>query len=281
MGFRVRFWGVRGSIPCPSPNHIRYGGNTSCVEILIDDTRIILDGGTGLRDLGKALLKQENRSAFMLFSHTHWDHVCGFPFFAPAYVPTFSFKVMAGHLRGGSIKSVLAGQMMKPLFPIPMGFMRAALSFEDFVPGSTFSLGPDITVRTAALNHPDNATGYRIEHNGRSFCYVTDTEHVPGHPDTTILDLIQGADVVVYDSTYSDDEFPRFVTWGHSTWQEGVRLCRAAGVKHLVLFHHDPEHVDTVMDTIALAAKTQWDGCEVAYEGLQVDMDSLSFTDAR
>jgi phosphoribosyl 1,2-cyclic phosphodiesterase len=254
---------------------MRYGGNTSCVELLIDGIRIILDAGTGLRELGKRIAKEDNKSAYILFSHTHWDHVCGFPFFSPAFIPAFSFKVLAGHLRGGSIKSVLAGQMMKPLFPIPLGFMRASMTFEDFVPGSSFSLGPDITVRTAALNHPDNATGYRIEHQGRSFCYVTDTEHVPGHPDEAIIDLIRGADVVVYDCTYSDEEFPRFVTWGHSTWQEGVRLCRAAGAKHLVLFHHDPEHTDTVMDGIAAAASAAWSGSMVAREGMEIDMLAL------
>jgi phosphoribosyl 1,2-cyclic phosphodiesterase len=139
----------------------------------------------------------------------------------------------------GGIQEILATQMHTPMFPVPLGAMRARLEFEDFTSGETFFLAPGIKVRTCALNHPNGATAYRVDYEGKSACYVTDTEHVPGHPSAAILGLIEGADLVIYDSTYTDAEFPAKVGWGHSTWQEGVRLCRAANVKRMAIFHHD------------------------------------------
>src|SRR5690606_37872833 len=133
--------------------------------------------------------------------------------------------------------------------------MSGQLEFEDFTAGDDFWLGPDVRVKTAPLNHPSGATGYRIEHMGKALCYVTDTEHIPGQPDQSVLGLIEGADLVVYDSTYTDEEFTRRAGWGHSTWQEGIRLCSSANVKRLALFHHDPDHEDLQMEQIEQAAK--------------------------
>jgi len=273
MGFSIRFWGVRGSIACPSPQYMTYGGNTSCVEILAGDRRIILDGGTGIRSLGRSLLREDARDAVVLFSHTHWDHINGFPFFEPAYRPGRTLRILAGHLSdAGGIRGALAGQMTQPMFPVPLDVMRADMVFEDFRAGDRLTLEPGVTVRTAALNHPNGATGFRLEHGGRALCYITDTEHVPGRPDDHVLGLIEGADAVIYDATYTDDTFIEKVGWGHSTWQEGVRLCRKAGARQLLLFHHDPDNDDERMATIDAEARSAWKGASVAREGMIVDL---------
>ncbi|WP_173980685.1 MBL fold metallo-hydrolase [Magnetospirillum sp. UT-4] len=274
MSFRVKFWGVRGSIACPSPDHVIYGGNTSCIEVSVGGNTLILDAGTGIRMLGQSLIQRGIAKATLLLTHTHWDHINGFPFFAPAFRPDFALHIMAGHLAGsqGGIRAVLANQMENPTFPVPLSAMRGALSFADFRAGESFEPFPEVTVRTAPLRHPNNATGYRIEHAGKAVCYVTDTEHVPGEPDRNVLGLIDQADLVIYDSTYTDAEFPAKVGWGHSTWQEGIRLCRAAGVARLAIFHHDPDHVDTVMAGIEAEARALWDGAMAARDGMDLVM---------
>ena len=269
----VTFWGVRGTIACPTPRHMGVGGNTSCVEVQAGDQVIILDAGTGIRSLGRSLLARNARHATLLLSHTHWDHINGFPFFAPAFDAGRSFRVLAGHLTDeGGIRRALSGQMAQPMFPVPLETMRATLDFEDFRAGDRFTLDGGVRIRTTPLNHPNGATGYRIEHGGRSFCYVTDTEHVPGTLDDRVLDLIAGADFFVYDSTYTDDEFPAKVGWGHSTWQEGVRLAQAAGVKRYALFHHDPDHEDPFMDAVELEAQAALPGTFLAREGLTITL---------
>jgi phosphoribosyl 1,2-cyclic phosphodiesterase len=273
MVFAVEFWGVRGSIACPSPRHVVYGVNTSCLEVSAGDHHIILDAGTGIRDLGDSLLKRDVRHAHLLLTHVHWDHINGFPFFSPAYVGNRTFEIRAAHLAPlGGVREVLAGQMGQPTFPVPLETMRSKLVFEDFMASDTFSLGSDVRVRTASLNHPNGATGYRLECSGKSLCYVTDTEHAPGKPDQKILGLIEGADLVIYDCTYTDDEFVSKVGWGHSTWQEAVRLCRAANVKQLAIFHHDPAHEDPFMAEVERQARTMWEGAIVAREGMRIQL---------
>lgn len=271
--FVIRFWGVRGSIPTCSAQHVKYGGNTSCVEIIAGAHRFVLDAGTGIRDLGRDFLASDVRTIHLLLSHTHLDHIVGLPFFRPAYDPQRRLSVLAGHLHAqGGVERVLARQMEDPVFPVPLAAMRAIVEFQDFPAGETFALYPDVTIRTAPLNHPSGATGYRVEHAGVAACYVTDTEHVPGRPDQSILGLIEGADLVIYDSTYEEGEFVEHIGWGHSTWNEGMRLCREAGARRLVIFHHEPDHVDAVMDRIALAADVAWPGTIVAREGLAITL---------
>jgi phosphoribosyl 1,2-cyclic phosphodiesterase len=273
MGFSIRFWGVRGSIACPSPQHMKYGGNTSCVEVLAGVHRVILDAGTGIRALGQSLLREDVRESAILFTHSHWDHINGFPFFEPAYRAGRSFRILAGFLADGSgIRSALAGQMTQPMFPVPLDVMRAEMIFEDFHAGDSLLLYPDLAVRTAPLNHPNGSTGYRLEHGGKALCYVTDTEHVPGRPDERVLALIEGADVLVYDSTYTDERFPAKLGWGHSTWQEGIRLCQRAGVGKLLIFHHDPDHDDSRMAAIEAEAQSVWSQAIVAREGMTIDL---------
>lgn len=267
MTLAVKFWGVRGSIACPSPDHVVYGGNTSCLEIFAGDERIIMDAGTGIRNLGQEFIKDGVRKGTLLLTHSHWDHINGFPFFGPAFMNNSRFTIAAGHLyNAGGIENVLASQMSNPTFPVPLEALQATLTFEDFKAGETWGLGAGVKIITAPLNHPNGATGYRVEFGGKSICYVTDTEHVIGKPDQTVLKLIEGADIVVYDCTYTDQEFKAKIGWGHSTWQEGVRLCKMAGARQLAIFHHDPDHNDDFMRQVEFDSRTEWQGTIVARE---------------
>jgi phosphoribosyl 1,2-cyclic phosphodiesterase len=267
--FFVKFWGVRGSIACPGPRTVRYGGNTSCLEIRCGGRLLIFDAGTGLRDLGNQLNGNGPVDADLYLTHTHFDHICGLPFFAPLYTAGNKIRLAAGHLQPQTdLKRVLMEMMMAPLFPIPPAAFKADVSFLDFAMGDVLMPGDGITIRTGPLNHPNRATGYRIEYGGRSICYITDTEHLVGRRDPQIVALVQGTDLMVYDSTYSDAEYPRYKGYGHSTWEEGVRLADAASVKTLVIFHHEPGHDDDRMDTIAADAEKTRPGTIVAREGM-------------
>jgi phosphoribosyl 1,2-cyclic phosphodiesterase len=271
MAIRVKFWGVRGSIACATPDHMKYGGNTSCIEVEAGDHRFVMDAGTGIRGFGQEFMRDDIRESHLLLTHTHWDHINGFPFFVPAYDPKRSIHIMAGHLKNqGGVQDVLSTQMHNPMFPVPLDAMQAKLRFEDFEAGEAFDLAPGVHVRTAPLNHPNGATGYRIENGGKAICYITDTEHVPGETDQNIVGLIEGADLVIYDSTYTEEEFPAKIGWGHSTWNEGMRLCKLANVKRHAIFHHDPDHTDDFMDKLAAEAEAAWEGNFVSREGMEV-----------
>lgn len=271
--FGVKFWGVRGSIACPAPTHAKFGGNTSCVQLDLGGRHVILDAGTGLRQLGQKMLERGIEDSTLLLTHVHWDHTNGFPFFGPVFSDRSRMSIRAGGLRPvGGIREVLAGQMAAPNFPVPLDALHAQLDFVDFERGADFDLQQGIRVRTAELNHPGGATGYRVDYQGRSVCYVTDTEHTPGQPDQRVLQLIEGADLVIYDSTYTDDELPAHVGWGHSTWQEGVRLCQQASVKRLAIFHHDPDHDDVFMQQLEDDARAVWSGAFAAREGMELEI---------
>ena len=272
--FKVKFWGVRGSIACSGPRTARYGGNTSSVEMRCGERMLLFDAGTGLRYLGHSLPTSKPLDADLFLTHTHFDHVVGLPFFKPFFRPENRFRLWAGHLAEGmTLRRVLGEFMMSPLFPVPPQVFRARMEYHEFKAGETLRPGPDIAVRTAMLNHPDGATGYRVDYGGRSVCYLTDTEHVPGAPDRTILELMAGADVVIYDSMYTDAEYETYTGWGHSTWEEGIRLCKAAGAKRLAVFHHDPEHDDEMLDGIAREVDKLLPGSIVAKDGLVVEVN--------
>lgn len=267
--FFVRFWGVRGSIPTPGAATVRYGGNTSCLEVRCGDRLLIFDAGTGIRPLGAHVDRLGPVDADIYFTHTHVDHIQGLPFFSSAYKKGNRLRFWAGHLAPDyTLKQVLSEMMMEPLFPVPISIFGAEITFNDFRCGETLTPAKGVVLRTAPLNHPNRATAYRVEYAGKSICYVTDTEHKPGAPDATILSLIDGAHLVIYDSTYTDEEFEKFKGWGHSTWQEGVRLCAQADAGRLVVFHHDPSHDDAFMDRVAAAAESARPGTVVAREGL-------------
>ena len=252
---------------------MKYGGNTSCIEVQAGEHTFVMDAGTGIRNFSKVILERDVRKTYLLLSHTHWDHINGFPFFTPAYDPERTITVRAGHLKNqGGVKNVLSTQMHNPMFPVPLEAMQADLRFEDFEAGEDFNLFGDVMIKTAPLNHPNGATAYRVEHKGKSVVYVTDTEHIPGTPDQNILGLIEGANLVIYDSTYTDEEFGAKVGWGHSTWEEGVRLCREAGAKNLAIFHHDPDHEDLFMEQLESVARQTWEGAIVAREHMRFNL---------
>jgi phosphoribosyl 1,2-cyclic phosphodiesterase len=270
----VTFWGTRGSIACPGPGTVRYGGNTPCLEVHAAGRQLIFDAGTGLLPLGRRMAAAGTIcETDWYFTHSHFDHIQGIPFFDPLYNPKNSFRMWAGHLAPEmDLKSVLSSMMQAPLFPIPIGIFAAKVEFHDFSVGTDLLPAPGIRIKTAPLNHPNRATGYRVEVAGKALCYITDTEHTPGKLDANILGLIAGADLVIYDSTYTDAEFPAHVGWGHSTWQEGIRLVDQAGAKRLVIFHHDPSHDDAFMDKVGAEAAAMRPGTIVAQEGMTIEL---------
>ena len=274
--FTARFWGVRGSIPAPGPETVRYGGNTSCVEVWCGDTLFILDAGSGLRPLGLKLNQQPgNVHGHIFLSHLHWDHIQGIPFFSTAYAPGNSFTVYGCRRDGISLRENLIGQMTHPNFPVPITVMQSDISFEEVEMGDTHVIG-GATVRTSELNHPGGAMGIRIEYQGRSVAYCSDHEHEdPAKIHRGLDSLGRDAELLIYDATYTDAEYPDKKGWGHSTWQVACHVGRELNAKRLAIFHHDPSHVDTTLDGIAEEALLRYDGAFVAREGLEIDLTDL------
>lgn len=273
-GVAVRFWGVRGSIACAERCIARYGGNTSCVEVRCGDDLLILDGGSGIRKLGKALVDQQAPvEAEVLLTHCHIDHICGLPFFAPCYLPSSRLRFWAGNLHPpGGLARALRQMMSDPLFPTGLENFTAHVEFRDFRVGEILAPRPGVTVRTAPLNHPGGATGYRIEYGAHTLAYITDTEHHPGVLDPHVMALAQGVDLMIYDSNYTEEEWPAHIGWGHSTWQQGVRVAVAAQAKQLVIFHHDPDRTDDMLDRVAAEAQRLLPNAIVAAEGMSLQL---------
>ena len=271
---RVRFWGVRGSIACPGPSTIRYGGNTPCIEVRCGEHVLVFDAGTGLRPLGLELIKDKTiRQVDIFITHCHLDHVVGLPFFAPLFRKGYRVRVWAGNLLpANSIERVMRGLMSSPLFPIQIEIFKAAIEFHDFRSGDVLRPHENVVLRTAPLDHPDASNGYRLEYGGRTFALVSDTEGFPGKCDNDLLSLADHADLAVYDATYTEDEIVSRIGWGHSTWLRGIRLAEKANVKHLCLFHHDPSHDDDFMDTLAAEANDVRAGTVTAREGQIIDL---------
>ncbi len=270
---RIKFWGVRGSIASPGPETAAVGGNTSCVEIASGSTRIILDAGTGIRKLGEALLAEGPVDATLLLSHLHWDHIQGLPFFVPAYLPSSRLRLVGMASGIMTVRETLAHQMRAPVFPVRLDELGAELSFEEARPGPAFAVGA-AHVRAAKLNHPGGVFAYRIDVEGTSVVYATDTEHY-ACLDPALLQLAYGADVLIYDAQYTPDEYAgRFgrskVGWGHSTYVAGAELASAAKVGQLVLFHHDPTRSDAAVAEIERQAQDLFPATIAAREGLEL-----------
>jgi phosphoribosyl 1,2-cyclic phosphodiesterase len=293
----LKFWGVRGSVPVPGRETVKYGGNTTCLEVRTNDgTLLIIDAGTGIRLLGLELMKGEfgrgTGTAHILFTHSHWDHIQGFPFFIPAYIGS---KDDAGnrvegqcnrfHLYGASdvddrLEATLRGQMEHFYFPVDLNYLSAQINFHPMV-GNNVQIG-SATITAKRLIHPNGVLGYRIQDGDHVLCIATDCEHPSdGSIDRNLLELAQNADILVYDAQYTPEEYnpaahglqgPSKIGWGHSTFMEGIRVAQEAKVKRLVLTHHDPLHNDERVAEMERRAQAILPGTLAAYEGLVLQL---------
>ncbi len=271
---RVRFWGVRGSIACPGPETIRYGGNTPCIEVRCGEHILIFDAGTGLRALGHALVKDSKvRDVNIFLTHCHLDHVIGLPFFAPFFAEGYRVRIWAGNLMPpDSIEQIMRKLMSSPLFPVEVEIFKAKIEYHDFRSGDVLRPYEGVTLQTAPLDHPDGASAYRLEYGGRTFALLSDTAGFPGKHDRELVSMARGADLVVYDGTFTEKEIESRLTWGHSTYARGIRLADEAKAKQLCMFHHDPSHDDDFMDALAAEANDARPGTLTAREGQIIDL---------
>lgn len=267
----VRFLGVRGSVATSGSQVARIGGNTSCLEVTSQGQRLILDAGTGLRGLGDELMKDGKPvKATMLWSHLHWDHVQGFPFFTPAYLPNTELTLFGPGANGArELRSVLAQQMMPPNFPVPLSAMKAKMTFEDALPNQTVDLGA-FKVTPFDLNHPQGCMGYRIDADGASIVYMTDVELSLATLAPSVARIIEGADALVLDAQYTPAEYALKKGWGHSSFVDAAQVAFATNARRLFLFHHDPAHNDDQVEMMAEEARAVFSASEPAREGKKV-----------
>jgi phosphoribosyl 1,2-cyclic phosphodiesterase len=299
---QITFWGVRGSYPVPGSATVRYGGQTSCVETRTSSGDcIIVDAGTGMRQLGNKLAREAKGAPgqyHVLLSHVHWDHIQGLPFFSPAYIPGTKISVYALLTAADELNQVIGGITRHEFFPMPLESVPANFDFHQVEPGVDFVIGR-FHVSPIALNHPFGSVGYRIDGDGSSWAYVADTapfdqvlhkQHFLSGPeplsadDVTALGAmkraliakLEGVDTVVYDTHFLPEEYARFPHYGHSTPDQALDVCQEAGCRQLVLYHHAPSHTDEMMDKIAAeyAAKGKARGIDVqtAYEGMTLEV---------
>ena len=262
---KLTFWGVRGSTPTPRIENLAFGGNTSCLEVRTDEGEVLIfDGGTGITPLGRHLVEKGNGplDIKIFMTHFHWDHIQGIPFFQPLYsaknkVTFFSFENRA--------EGMLKGQMTEPYFPVSFDFLPAQLEFHP-IQHSPFNIG-GVEISPFPMNHPQGATGYRIEREGQGIVYASDHEHGDSRLDASVRDHAANAKVLIYDAQYTPHEYQNRVGWGHSTWLEAARVATESAVDQLILFHHDPSHEDGMMVDIVKEARYHFGKVYAASEG--------------
>jgi phosphoribosyl 1,2-cyclic phosphodiesterase len=277
----VDFWGVRGSVPSPGPTTTRYGGNTSCVSITADDKILILDAGTGIRNLGSAIIGQPELEIFVIVTHSHWDHIQGFPFFTPIYQPNRPVHMFPTLHKKNVVLASLIDQMDGAHFPItpdqvPSNFNFVTENPLEFLESNGFHL------EMVPMNHPGKAFGYKILIDDKIICYFTDNEIDPPYEKSIELNELtnqcRNADILIHDAQYTEDDMPLKHGWGHSLISQVTELGKSAEVKNLVYYHHDPERTDDLLDKeLEKAAKTlKENGSSVqpyfAYEGLKLTL---------
>ena len=280
---KVKFWGVRGSIPCPGPKTMKYGGNTACIELRFPEVNrhIIIDAGSGIRDLANSMLANDLPkgpiATEIYLSHTHWDHIMGFPFFVPVYIPGTRIKVFGPvTYEDEPLEAVVGGQMKYRYFPVNMGELASTIEYRRLKEEPLIDLGDGITLSTTIINHPITALGYRFSFRGAVFCTAYDTEPFrnlfvtdPDHPaydelmalegeeaareqNLVLENFFTGADLLVHDAQYTRQEYEKGkIGWGHSPIEDAIAAAKRAGVKQLALFHHDPERSDDQLDAMA------------------------------
>jgi phosphoribosyl 1,2-cyclic phosphodiesterase len=269
----VRFWGTRGSVSAPGPAARQFGGDTACVEVSNGPHAIIFDAGSGLRRLGLTFRERGLETADIFFSHCHYDHIIGLPFFSPLFDSPIQVTLWSGHLHGHmTTRQMVEVFMRAPFFPVRPAVFSPNTRYRDFVPGDTLRPPGAAVIHTGALNHADGAVGYRLESEGRVIAYITDHEHGNATADATVERLIHGADLLVIDATYTDAEYPSHRGWGHSTWQHATALCRQQQVKRLVLFHHRPRRTDSELVAIEQEARQAFPDTIVACDDLEITL---------
>ena len=271
---RIKFWGVRGSTPTPQAENLRYGGNTSCVEVRLGDQIYIFDCGTGFRVLGHELEREFGDrpfSAHVFVSHFHWDHIQGMPFFQPLYNSPKSQFIFHSSRQTRSLEQVFAEQMASPYFPVGLDHMKGAKRDFQNIENGCLPMGDGIQIKTAWLNHPQGCMGFRVETKEGVLVYATDNEPGDANFDKAVRKLAEGADVLIYDAQYLPEEYEaRRRGWGHSHWREAVNVVMESGAKELILYHHDPDHTDAIVDKVVADARNYYPKVRAAAEGMEI-----------
>jgi phosphoribosyl 1,2-cyclic phosphodiesterase len=249
----IRCWGARGSIPVSGREYVTYGGDTTCLEIRnADDDIIIIDCGTGIRRLGNRLLQEKRHEYSMILTHAHWDHISGFPFFKPLYFSATRIAIHGCAFAQRSIKNILAKTMEAPFFPVDLSTVKATITFSDAC-GIPLTFG-GLHVEPINLSHPNMGFGYKFSENGRTFIFLTDNElehrHPKGRTYDEYLEFCHGADLLIHDAEYTDEEYQRTRAWGHSRYRAALKLALEAGVSRFGLFHHNQDRPDGAIDEI-------------------------------
>lgn len=257
----LKIWGARGSLPVAGACFAEYGSNTICVELRCGDHVLLFDAGSGIGLAGKSFLDSGISHLDLFFSHCHYDHIMGFPFFIPFFMPNMAIDIWSGHQADGrSTAMMIEDFMRRPFFPVGPEVFRARVATHDFRPGDVLTPGPGIMMRTARLDHPGDAVGYRVEFGGRVVAMVFDTCHKTGELDPVVLDLIRDADLFLYDATFTDEEFKTFAHFGHSTWEQAIRLALAGGAARVGMIHHATFRTDTELACIEAQAQAEFAG---------------------